>query len=75
MSAASTATEDALSPSETPVHDQRFKTLVVEFSREFLTLFFPEWAERFDFGEITWLTQEVFPVPPQGERRALILSN
>ena len=73
MSVARNATEDALSPSETPVHDQRFKTLVVEFFREFLTLFFPEWAERFDFSEITWLTQEVFPDPPQGERRALDL--
>jgi hypothetical protein len=62
-----------MSPPETPDHDQRFKTLVAEFFREFLTLFFPGWAERFDFGEITWLTQEVFPDPPQGERRALDL--
>ncbi len=43
------------------------------FFREFLTLFFPEWAERFDFGDVTWLTQEIFPDPPQGERRALDL--
>jgi hypothetical protein len=63
----------AMSSPETPDHDQRFKTLLAEFFREFLTLFFPEWAERFDLGEITWLTQEVFPNPPQGERRALDL--
>ncbi len=62
-----------MAPPETPDHDQRFKTLVVEFFREFLTLFFLEWAERFDYGDITWLTQEVFPDPPQGERRAMDL--
>jgi hypothetical protein len=52
-------------------HDQRFKTLVEEFFVEFFRLFFPSWAERFDFTRIEWLKQEVFPDPPQGERRSL----
>jgi hypothetical protein len=38
-----------------------------EFFPEFLTLFFPERAARFDFGRIEWLDKEVFPDPPQGE--------
>lgn len=58
---------------ESPDHDQRFKTLLIEFFREFLTLFFPAWAERFDLLSVEWLPQEVFPDPPQGERRALDL--
>ena len=58
---------------ETPDHDQRFKSLIVEFFREFLSLFFPAWADRFDLSAVEWLPQEVFPDPPQGERRALDL--
>ena len=58
---------------ESPDHDQRFKTLLVEFFREFLLLFFPTWAARFDLSAVDWLTQEVFPDPPRGERRALDL--
>lgn len=54
-------------------HDQRFKTLLQEFFREFFLLFFPRWEERFDFTAITWLNQEVFADPPQGERRELDL--
>jgi hypothetical protein len=62
-----------MAPHESEDHDQRFKTLIVEFFREFLFLFFPAWAERFDLSAVDWLTQEVFPDPPQGERRALDL--
>jgi hypothetical protein len=62
-----------VAPNVPPDHDQRFKTLIVEFFREFLFLFFPAWAERFDLSALDWLTQEVFPDPPQGERRALDL--
>ena len=54
-------------------HDQRFKNLLLEFFRDFFRLFFPAWAERFDFDRITWLMQEVFPDPPTGERRVLDL--
>src|SRR5437660_437375 len=54
-------------------HDQRFKTLLREFFGEFVRLFFPTWAERFDFGGVTWLDKEVFLDPPQGERQYLDL--
>ena len=47
-------------------HDQRFKTLLREFFAEFVGLFFPDWAGRFDFGRVGWLDKEVFPDPPAG---------
>jgi Domain of unknown function (DUF4351) len=50
-------------------HDQRFKTLLREFFAEFVQLFFPAWADRFDFSGVEWLDQEAFPDPPQGRRR------
>ena len=54
-------------------HDQRFKTILQEFFMEFVQLFFPAWADRFDFGNVEWLEQEAFPDPPQGERKMLDL--
>jgi hypothetical protein len=51
-------------------HDQRMKVLLREFFEEFIRLFFPQWAERFDFGTVTWLDKEIFPDPPRGERTA-----
>src|SRR5208283_770570 len=54
-------------------HDQRLKTLLREFFLEFFRLFFPVWAERFDFSRTEWLEQEIFPDPPQGQRRAIDL--
>jgi hypothetical protein len=48
-------------------HDQRFKVLLKEFFPEFLTLFFPERAARFDFNSINWLDKELFADPPQGD--------
>ena len=62
-----------MSEQEQPDHDQRFKGLIVEFFREFLYCFFPDWAARFDLDSVDWLTQEIFPDPPQGVRRALDL--
>jgi hypothetical protein len=62
-----------MSEKEQPDHDQRLKTLIVEFFREFLSCFFPDWAGRFDYTDIEWLPQEVFPDPPKGERRVLDL--
>ena len=50
-------------------HDQQFKTLIREFLREFIRLFFPDWSERFDFDKIEWLDKEIFLDPPQGETR------
>ena len=54
-------------------HDQRFKTLLKEFFAEFIQLFFPAWADRFDFGAVEWLDQEAFPDPPQGRKEILDL--
>jgi hypothetical protein len=54
-------------------HDQRFKVLLREFFGEFLQLFLPEWAPRFDFRQIDWLDKEFFTDVPQGERRTLDL--
>jgi hypothetical protein len=54
-------------------HDQRLKVLLKEFFEQFLRYFFPDWAARFDFGELTWLDKEVFLAPPQGEKRQLDL--
>ena len=56
-----------------PDHDQRFKLLLQEFFREFLELFFPILAARFDFSKIEWLDKEVFADPPQGQRGYLDL--
>jgi hypothetical protein len=56
-----------------PDHDQRLKVLLKEFFGQFFQCFFPAWAERFDFADITWLDKEVFLAPPQGEKRQLDL--
>ena len=54
-------------------HDQRFKTLIQTFFVEFLLLFFKPWADRLDAAAVEWLDKEVFPEPPEGERRILDL--
>src|SRR5580658_10845876 len=54
-------------------HDQRFKLLLKAFFAEFFQVFFPAWADRFDFARVDWLEQEVFTDPPRGERRTLDL--
>ena len=41
-------------------HDQRFKSLLKAFFAEFFQVFFPAWAERFDFSRLEWLEQEIF---------------
>jgi hypothetical protein len=59
--------------SDSPDHDQRLKVLIKEFFHAFFTCFFPDWADRFEFGAIDWLDKELFLAPPQGERRQLDL--
>ena len=49
-------------------HDQRLKTLLKEFIRDFFRLFLPQWFARLDFSRVEWLEQEVFPDPPTGKR-------
>jgi hypothetical protein len=56
-----------------PDPDQRLKVLLKEFFEQFFLCFFPVWAARFDFGELTWLDKEMFLAPPQGEKRQLDL--
>src|SRR5215831_8914984 len=60
-------------PPPLPDHDQRLKVLLKEFFEQFFLCFFPAWAARFDFGELTWLDKEMFLAPPQGEKRQLDL--
>jgi hypothetical protein len=47
--------------------------LLKEFFEQFFRCFFPAWAERFDFRDLTWIDREVFLAPPQGEKRHLDL--
>jgi hypothetical protein len=54
-------------------HDQRLKVLLKEFFEQFIRCFFPAWAERFDFNDVSWLDKELFLAPPQGEKRQLDL--
>jgi hypothetical protein len=56
-----------------PDHDQRLKVLLKEFFEQFFLCFFPAWAPRFDFRDVTWLDKEVFLAPPQGAKRQLDL--
>jgi hypothetical protein len=39
-------------------HDQRFKSLLKAFFAKFFQVFFPAWADRFDFSRVDWLEQE-----------------
>ena len=50
-------------------HDQRIKALLREFIDQFMQLFFPKWADLFDWSTIEWLDKELFSDPPVGERR------
>jgi hypothetical protein len=54
-------------------HDQRFKTLLKEFFREFLDLFFREHAAGLDLSRVEWLDKEMLPDPPQGDVAVLDL--
>ena len=45
-------------------HDQPFKVLLKEFFEQFFRCFFPDWAARFDFSDLTLLDKEVFLAPP-----------
>ncbi len=54
-------------------HDQLFKTVIREFFAEFLPLFFPDLAARFDLSAVNWLDKELFPNPPDGPQHVLDL--
>lgn len=52
-------------------HDQLFKTVIRTFFPEFLRLFFPDRADRYDLSAVKWLDKEVFADPPDGPRHIL----
>jgi hypothetical protein len=52
-------------------HDQRLKVLLKELFEQFFLCFFPVWAKRFDFTDVTFLDKEVFLSPPQGKKKIL----
>ena len=54
-------------------HDQRFKTMIREFFREFMELFFPAYAALLEFDLVIWLDKELFVDPPRGDKRYLDL--
>src|ERR1043165_2920815 len=56
-----------MAESSSPDHDQRLKVLLKAFFEQFFLCFFPVWAARFDFREVTWLDKEIFLAPPQGD--------
>jgi hypothetical protein len=50
-------------------HDQLFKAILRSFFREFLELFFPDYAARLDFTRVAFSDKEVFKGFPDGQRR------
>ncbi len=54
-------------------HDQRLKKLVKRFFAEFMGLFFPAWAAKFDFDHVEWASTELFTTVPDGDRHLLDL--
>jgi len=54
-------------------HDQLFKTVLRDGFAEFLSLFLPELAARFDLSAVRWLDKELFANPPDGPHHVLDL--
>ena len=50
-------------------HDQLFKKLLENFLKDFLELFFPDVAERLDFGTVQFLDKELTTDFPRGTTR------
>ncbi len=50
-------------------HDQTFKDLLRAFFEEFLTLFYPDFANRLDFSQVKFLDKEAFTNIPEGKQR------
>ena len=46
-------------------HDQFFKDFFRTFFRDFLDLFYPDIAERLDFGSLRFLEKELFTDFPE----------
>ncbi len=58
---------------DTTDHDQLFKEVIRDFFPDFLRLFFPDQAARFDLAQVHWLDKELFAAPPDGPRHLLDL--
>ncbi len=54
-------------------HDQLFKEVIREFFPDFLRLFLPEQAKRFDLDRVAWIDKELFADPPDGPKHLLDL--
>ncbi len=50
-------------------HDPLIKQILQTFLPEFVTLFYPDIAERLDFATVEWIDKEVFTDPPGGRQR------
>ena len=50
-------------------HDQLFKSILRSLFREFLELFFPDYAARLDFASVEFSDKELFKGFPDGQRR------
>lgn len=53
-------------------HDQRMKMAIQQAPLELLALAAPGWAALVESAE-EWLTNELYPDPPTGERRVIDL--
>ena len=61
-----------MSPASEPTdHDQLMKTALRVFFADFLALFLPAQAARYDASAVTWANPEVFADPPDGPRHVL----
>lgn len=54
-------------------HDQRFKTLIRVFFKQFMELFCEDWMDLLDLTDLTWLEQEISTDPVSGPRQVLDL--
>lgn len=54
-------------------HDQIFKTVIREFFKEFIELFFPKIAAEIDFTKVEFLDKEHFTGYPEGKSRRMDL--
>ena len=64
-----TIIESAIKEKEKIDHDQLFKTLIKEFFKEFMELFFADIAARIDFSHVEFLDKEHFTDTQKGKHR------
>ena len=52
-------------------HDQRLKEAVKSKFSDAIDLLLPTWVPWFDYPQLEWIEQEIFPDPPKGQRRVI----